>query len=224
MSEPFKIKKFDIRDQLDESLESYMEGIGEKSFRTKQVHQWLWQKCAKSFDDMTNLSSSLRERLKNDFEFNSIKEDLVQHSTDDTIKARYKLHDGRNIEGVLIPSMKRVTACISSQAGCSLNCSFCATGYMDFSRNLRTFEIFDQVVNLKALADKSYGRNLTNIVYMGMGEPLLNYKNVLRSIELITSPDGLGISSKRITLSTAGIAKIIHRLGKDKVKALFEAM
>jgi 23S rRNA (adenine2503-C2)-methyltransferase len=144
--------------------------------------------------------------------------DTTQHSNDGTIKSRFRLHDGHLVEGVLIPTDTRQTACVSSQVGCSLSCKFCATGYMDRKRNLDYDEIYDEVALLNQQAMEAYGKKLSNIVYMGMGEPLLNYKNVLQSIERITSPDGLGMSPRRITVSTAGVAKMIRQLGDDKVK------
>ena len=137
---------------------------------------------------------------------------------DGTIKSRFKTHDGHFVEGVLIPTASRYTACVSSQIGCSLSCKFCATGYMERKRNLDFDEIYDEVVLINQQCEKVHGKKLSNIVFMGMGEPLLNYKNVLRSIERITSPDGLAMSPKRITVSTAGVAKVIRQLGDDKVK------
>jgi 23S rRNA (adenine2503-C2)-methyltransferase len=141
-----------------------------------------------------------------------------QKSSDGTIKYAFKLNDGFLIEGVLIPTSNRVTACISSQVGCSLSCTFCATGFMKRERNLRIDEIYDQVAVLRKEAEREYNIKLSNIVLMGMGEPLLNYANVIGGIEKITSPDGLGMSPQRITLSTAGIAKMIKKLGDDQVR------
>jgi 23S rRNA (adenine2503-C2)-methyltransferase len=141
-----------------------------------------------------------------------------QYSSDGTIKNRLQLHDGYYVESVLIPTEKRLTACVSSQVGCSLSCKFCATGYMARKRNLDFDEIVDEVTLLNELSQKHYGKNLSNIVFMGMGEPLLNYSNTLKAIERITSPDGLGMSPRRITVSTAGVAKMIRQLGDDKVK------
>lgn len=208
----------DIRKiSLDQLIEFFTES-GEKPFRAKQVFEWLWQKSARTFDEMTNLSLPTRELLKKHFEINPIVVDQKQVSNDDTIKSAFKLHDSHLIEGVLIPADNRMTACVSSQVGCSLSCKFCATGYMDRKRNLEAGEIYDQVVAISQQAEEHYGQALSNIVYMGMGEPLLNYANVMQSIEHITSPKGLGMSPKRITVSTAGIAKMIKKLADDGVK------
>lgn len=192
--------------------------MGEKPFRAKQVYEWLWLKQARDFESMSNLSKPLRASLEENFTFPAIKVDTTQHSSDGTIKSRFKLHDGHFVEGVLIPTSTRQTACVSSQVGCSLSCKFCATGFMDRKRNLDFDEIFDQVALINKQAIESSGKKLTNIVFMGMGEPLLNYKNVLHAIERITSPEGLAMSPKRITVSTAGVAKMIHQLGEDKVR------
>ena len=195
----------------------WLTSVGEKPFRAKQIHSWLWQKGATSFEEMTNLSLSLRKSLEEQFVLNAIKEDLVQHSNDGTVKVRYRLHDGHLMESVLIPVPKdnRYTVCVSSQVGCSLTCTFCATGKMKRLRNLDPGEIYDQVVLINRICEEKYGHPLTNIVYMGMGEPLLAYKSVWDSIEHITSPDGLGMSPRRITVSTAGIGKMIRKLADD---------
>jgi 23S rRNA (adenine2503-C2)-methyltransferase len=199
-------------------LEEFFESIGEKKFRTKQVWEWIWQKGAQSFADMTNLSKELRQKLGDNFSLPSLTVDATQHSADGTLKSRFKTHEGHLCEGVLIPTAHRFTACVSSQIGCSLSCKFCATGYIDRKRNLDFDEIYDEVVLLNQQCEKVYGKRLSNIVFMGMGEPLLNYKNVLRAIDKITSADGLAMSPKRITVSTAGVAKQIRQLGDDKVK------
>ncbi|CAM4193911.1 23S rRNA (adenine(2503)-C(2))-methyltransferase RlmN [Cytophagaceae bacterium 50C-KIRBA] len=202
---------------LDE-LKQLMIQHGDPAFRAKQVHEWIWKKSARSFDAMGNIPKTTREWLNQHFSLQCVQTADMQISTDRTIKSSFKLHDGHLVEGVLIPTRERMTACVSSQVGCSLTCSFCATGYMERKRNLESFEIYDQVVLIRDQAQEKYGIPLTNIVYMGMGEPLLNYANVLKSIEEITSPDGLGMSPKRITVSTAGIAKMIKKLGDDQVK------
>lgn len=213
-------KKQDIRQLSKEELEAIFLKMGEPKFRAKQVHEWLWKKGVHSFAAMTNLSKKLREQMETRFVINGIKEDKVQKSNDGTIKSRFRLHDGHLIESVLIPvpADNRYTVCVSSQVGCSLSCKFCATGRMDRVRNLDAAEIYDQVVLVNQQAIESFDHPLTNIVYMGMGEPLLAYKNVLQSVEHITSPDGLNMSPKRITVSTAGIAKMIKRLADDQVK------
>jgi 23S rRNA (adenine2503-C2)-methyltransferase len=207
-----------IRHLSLQDLEQYFEALGEKKFRARQVFEWLWQKKAQRIDDMTNLSKELRTKLKEDFTLPALSIDATQYSADGTIKSRFKTWDGHAVEGVLIPSEHRFTACVSSQIGCSLSCKFCATGYIDRKRNLAFDEIYDEVVLINQQCEKVYGKKLSNIVFMGMGEPLLNYKNVLKAIGRITSPDGLGMSPRRITVSTAGVAKQIKQLGDDKVK------
>ena len=210
--------KRDIR-QLDVSqLQEFFVSIGEKPFKAKQVYEWLWKKSAKDFDQMTNISLATREKLKAHFDIKHIEVDEIQRSEDGTIKNAVKLHDGLVVESVLIPADTRITACISSQVGCSLDCHFCATARLKRMRNLNPDEIYDQVVAIKEESEQFYDRPLTNIVYMGMGEPLLNYQNVMESIEKITSPKGLGMSPRRITLSTVGIPKMIKRMADEEVK------
>ena len=213
-----KTDKIDIRKLSIDQLKEMLVEASEKSFRAKQIYEWLWQKNAMSFEEMTNLSKSLREYLEKHYYIDHITLDEQQVSTDRTIKCAFNVGVGKVVEGVLIPTRTRMTACISSQVGCSLACEFCATGRLKLLKNLSAGEIVDQVVHLMNLADGKYDKNLSNIVYMGMGEPLLNYKNVLESIEKITSEEGLGISPKRITISTAGIAKQIKKLGDDEVR------
>ena len=208
----------DIRKESLATLITYFEGIGEKKFRAKQVWEWLWEKSAKTFEEMSNLSKSLRERLENEFQILPITIDNAQFSDDGTIKSAFKLHDDHIVEGVLIPADERMTACVSSQVGCSLSCTFCATGYMKRERNLDVGEIYDQVVEIRNQASEHFDASLSNIVFMGMGEPLLNYQNVMEGIDRIISPDGLNMSPKRITVSTAGIAKMIKKLADDEVK------
>jgi len=210
--------KRDIR-QLDvEEIAAFFIEIGDKAFRAKQVYEWLWKKSAKNFDQMTNISLSTREKLKAHFAINHVQVDEMQRSDDGTIKNAVKLHDGLIVESVLIPTKSRITACISSQVGCSLDCNFCATARLKRMRNLNPDEIYDQVVAIKEEGDTYFGRPLTNIVYMGMGEPLLNYQNVMDSIDKITSSKGLGMSPRRITLSTVGIPKMITRMADEEVK------
>lgn len=211
-------KKLDIRAFNLEQLQELLVNMGEKAFRAKQIYSWLWEKSCRDFDFMSNLSVDLRERLKAQFEIRAVQTHRAQKSEDHTIKNAFKLYDGKVIEGVLIPAPNRMTACVSSQVGCSLSCKFCATGYMERERNLNADEIYDQVVLLNEQAQTYYDQPLSNIVYMGMGEPLLNYAQVLRSIDRITASDGLNMASKRITVSTAGIAKMIRKLGDDDVK------
>ena len=210
--------KIDIRSLSAEALTNHFTQFGEKSYRAKQVYEWLWQKSCVSFDEMSNISKELRKKLDDTFVINAVKISNSQFSSDKTIKNSFVLHDDHLIEGVLIPTPERMTACVSSQVGCSLTCKFCATGYMERKRNLNPDEIYDQVVLIDKQARENYGLPLSNIVYMGMGEPLLNYANVLKSVERITAEDGLNMAAKRITVSTAGIAKMIKKLGDDKVK------
>ncbi len=209
-----------IRMLTKAQITDWVEQIGEKKYRAGQIYEWLWQKSAHSFEEMSNLSKSLRELMEKTFVILPITIDKVQKSVDGTIKTRFKLHDGHLIESVLIPVPRdnRYTVCVSTQVGCSLTCKFCATGKMKRVRNLEAAEIYDQVVLVNRQAEEIFDHPLTNIVYMGMGEPLLAYKSVLKSVEHITSPEGLHMSPKRITVSTAGIAKAILRLAEDEVK------
>lgn len=212
------VNKTDIR-QLDlQELKDYFVEIGEKPFRAKQVYEWLWKKGATSFEEMSNLSKPLRDKLNESFEIRFLTVAEAQKSNDRTIKNAFKLADGAVVEGVLIPTNKRMTACVSTQVGCSLACDFCATGKLKRVRNLNADEIYDQVVLINQQSQDNYDMPLSNIVYMGMGEPLLNYKSVLQSIHHITSEDGLAMSPRRITVSTAGIAKLIKQLGDDEVR------
>lgn len=208
----------DIRALSLEELTTLFAGIGEPAFRARQVYDWLWAKGMTDFSQMSNLSKKLRDHLESHFSINAVQIHELQVSSDKTIKCAMRLHDNYVVESVLIPHQSRMTACISSQVGCSLTCAFCATGKLKRMRNLNADEIFDQVVLVKNTAAERYQAPLTNIVYMGMGEPLLNYKEVLGSVEKITSPTGLGMSPKRITVSTAGVAKMITKLGDDQVK------
>jgi 23S rRNA (adenine2503-C2)-methyltransferase len=210
--------KKDIRKFTLEQLEEFFVAQGDKKFRAKQVYDWLWNKSLKNFDDMSNISKATREMLKENFEINHIHVDLMQHSSDGTIKNAVKLFDDKIVESVLIPTTKRITACVSSQVGCSLDCNFCATARLKRMRNLNPDEIYDQVVAIKEEAETYFSRPLTNIVFMGMGEPLLNYNNVIEAIDKITSPEGLGMAPRRITLSTVGIPKMIKKMADDGVK------
>ncbi|MDO9000126.1 MAG: 23S rRNA (adenine(2503)-C(2))-methyltransferase RlmN [Bacteroidota bacterium] len=210
--------KKDIRALTVEQLAQLFQEINEPAFRAKQVYDWLWAKSAVNFDQMSNLSKNLRDYLNTNFAINAVQISELQVSSDRTIKCAMRLHDNYVVESVLIPHQTRFTACISSQVGCSLTCKFCATGKLKRMRNLNADEIYDQVVLVKNTAMERYNAPLTNIVYMGMGEPLLNYNEVLSSVEKITSPKGLGMAAKRITVSTAGVAKMIAKLADDNVK------
>lgn len=208
----------DVRQLSRKELQQWLEEKGEKSFRAAQIDNWLWKRNAGSFQEMANLPNSLRTLLEQHFSIHKLSISELQRSSDGTLKLAFRLYDGNLVEGVLIPSGERMTACISSQVGCSLTCKFCATGFMDRKRNLDAAEIYDQAVAIAGLAQSEYQLPLTNIVMMGMGEPLLNYANVLEGIQRICDPDGMGWSPKRITLSTAGIAKMIRKLADDEVK------
>lgn len=212
--------KIDIRQFDLPELEAWFTEKGQARFRAKQVFEWLWKKSAFSFEVMTNLSKELRQELEEHFEILPIVSDKVQQSNDGTIKSRFRLFDGHLIESVLIPvpDDNRYTVCVSCQVGCSLSCTFCATGLMERQRNLTAAEIYDQVVLVNEQCLEAFGHPLTNIVYMGMGEPLLTYREVKKSIEMITSPSGLGMSPKRITVSTAGIAKMILKMADDDLR------
>jgi len=217
ISEP-TVAKRDIRKLKLDELKSFFVSQGDKPFRAQQVYEWLWMKSAKNFEQMTNLSLPTREMLKKHFVINHIKVDHMQRSEDGTIKNAVTLHDGLVVESVLIPTEKRITACVSSQVGCSLACKFCATARLKRQRNLTPDEIYDQVAAIREQSELFFGRPLTNIVFMGMGEPLLNYSNVTAAIEKITSPKGLNMASRRITVSTVGVAKMIKKMADDGVK------
>lgn len=210
--------KKNIRTLTLDELKDFFKEKDMPTFRAKQVYEWLWKKSVFSFEEMRNVSKETIQLLNEHFVILHAKITESQRSADRTIKSAFGLYDNNNVEGVLIPTKSRMTACISSQVGCSLTCKFCATGKLDRLRNLNADEIYDQVFMLNEQALSYYNQKLSNIVYMGMGEPLLNYRNVLESIEKITSTDGLGMSPKRITVSTAGIAKLIKKLGDDEVK------
>ena len=210
--------KKDIRALSKDQLRDFFVANGDKAFRGNQVYEWLWSKGAHSFDDMTSLGKSTRQMLEEHFSINHIKVDSVQRSSDGTVKNAVRLHDGLVVESVLIPAKARTTACVSSQVGCSLDCTFCATARLKRMRNLNPDEIYDQVVAIDQESRVSHNRPLSNIVFMGMGEPLMNYNNVLQAINMITSPEGLNMSPKRITLSTSGVPKMIKKLADDEVR------
>ena len=211
-------EKKDIRALSRDQLRAFFVEQGDQAYRGNQVYEWLWQRSAHSFDDMTNVSKSTRALLDEHFVINHIRVDSMQRSQDGTIKNAVKLHDGLVVESVLIPTESRTTACVSSQVGCSLNCQFCATARLKRMRNLNPDEIVDQVTAIDKQSRLYFDRPLSNIVFMGMGEPLMNYNNVLKAIDKITSKDGLGMSPKRITLSTSGVPKMIKKLADDGVK------
>lgn len=208
----------DIRTLTLDQLKEWFTTHGEPSFRAKQVYDWLWSKNLHSIEEMSNLSKDLREKLAEHFTINPVAADQVQKSSDGTVKNGVKLHDGLLVESVLIPTETRTTACVSSQVGCSLNCEFCATARLKRMRNLEVAEIVDQVALIDRQSKEYFGRPLSNIVFMGMGEPMMNYKNVVEAIRKITQPEGLGMSPRRITLSTAGVPKMIRMLADEDLK------
>jgi len=213
-----QIEKRDIRALTKEQLRDFFVNNGDKAFRGNQVYEWLWQKRAHTFDDMTNVSKGTRAMLEANFVINHIKVDTMQRSSDGTVKNAVRLHDDLIVESVLIPTETRTTACVSSQVGCSLDCNFCATARLKRMRNLNPDEIYDQVAAIDAESRLYYNRPLSNIVFMGMGEPLMNYPNVMKAIDKITSIEGLGMSPKRITVSTSGVSKMIKKMADDEVK------
>ena len=213
-----QIEKKDIRALSKEQLRDFFVANQDKAFRGNQVYEWLWSKGAHSFEDMTNVSKETRTMLDNNFVINHIKVDTMQRSSDGTVKNAVRLHDGLVVESVLIPTNTRTTACVSSQVGCSLDCNFCATARLKRMRNLEPGEIYDQVIAIDKESRLYYNHPLSNIVFMGMGEPLMNYNNVLKAIAMITSNEGLGMSPKRITVSTSGVPKMIKKLADDEVK------
>jgi len=213
-----KSKKKDIRALTKEQIRQFFVDSGDKAFRGNQVYEWLWSKGAHSFESMTNISKATRQILEENFVINHIKVDQMQRSTDGTIKNAVRLHDGLVVESVLIPTPTRTTACVSSQVGCSLDCRFCATARLKRMRNLNPDEIYDQVVAIDNESRLYHNRPLSNIVFMGMGEPLMNYNNVLKAIDKITSDEGLGMSPKRITVSTSGVPKMIKKMADDEVR------
>lgn len=212
------MNKKNIREISLAEIQDFILTSNEKPFRAKQIYEWLWKKSAHSFAEMSNIPQALRELLEEHFVINAIQICATSISTDKTIKYAFKLFDSTIVEGVLIPSGHGVTACVSSQVGCNFSCRFCATGKLGWTRNLLFDEIFDQVAMLNQESIKNFGSGLSNIVFMGMGEPLLNYDHVLLAIEKITSPEGMGVSPRRITVSTVGVTKMIKQLGDDRVK------
>ncbi len=212
------MEKKDIRALSKEQLRDFFVANNDKAFRGNQVYEWLWSKGAHSFEDMTNVAKATRSMLENNFVINHIKVDTMQRSTDGTVKNAVRLHDGLVVESVLIPTETRTTACVSSQVGCSLDCNFCATARLKRMRNLEPGEIYDQIMAIDKESRLYHNHPLSNIVFMGMGEPLMNYNNVIKAIDMVTSPEGLGMSPKRIMLSTSGIPKMIKKMADDEVK------
>lgn len=212
------MNKPDIRHINFEQLQDWVIAQGLPKYRAQQIYDWLWLKNVASYDEMTDIPKTLRQQLAEHFDIKNIQTQSIQISKDKTIKCAIRLFDNAVVESVLIPTSSRATACVSSQVGCSLDCKFCATAQLKRKRNLDYQEIYQQVYFIKTLAKEKYNLPLTNIVFMGMGEPLLNYSNVMKSIEMITSPKGLGMSPQRITVSTSGIAKMIVKMADEQVK------
>ncbi len=211
-------EKKDIRSLTKEQLQDFFVSQGEKAFRGKQVYEWLWSKSVHDFQDMTNVSKEIREMLEAHFVINHTEIHQMQKSEDGTVKNAVRLFDELIVESVLIPTKSRTTACVSSQVGCSLDCEFCATARLKRMRNLNPDEIYDQVVTIDRQSRENHNRPLSNIVFMGMGEPLMNYNNVMKAIDKITSDEGLGMSPKRITVSTSGVSKMIKKMADEEVK------
>lgn len=208
-----EVKKVELKGMTLKGLEEYFQSIGEKRFRADQVFNWMYNNLAMDFSEMQNLPKELRDKLSNDTTLQTLNLKTIQNSSNTkTKKFLFTTYDNHNIESVLIPDEKRNTLCISTQVGCPLDCKFCATGLMGYKRNLTTGEIVDQYY----LTAKEVGKEkITNIVYMGMGEPLLNFKNTLDSISIFTSEFDNSISRNRITVSTAGIPNKINELAES---------
>ncbi len=208
----------DIRSLDTEKLERILLKQNFEKYRATQIFDWLSKGDIRSFDQMKNLPKDLILFLNSRFIINNVIIKLITKSNDGTVKFLLSLCDDNIIEAVLIPSENRITACVSCQVGCSLDCDFCATAKIKRMRNLDFYEIFDQLMILNLESVKLFGKSISNIVFMGMGEPLLNYKNVLKSIEMICSKKGIGISKKKITVSTSGMSKIIKLLADNNAK------
>lgn len=214
-------EKTDLKALGREELEAFVKELGEPGYRGRQIFKWIYGKGAISFEEMTDLPKDFRERLGERALVRRLEPIQLRTASDETVKALFTLPSGRSFETVLIPDIApdgtptRLTVCVSSQVGCAMGCAFCATGMMGFEENLKAGVIFDQAWFMNKLAAERYRRKISNIVYMGMGEPLLNYDNVVGSISLLTDPDGLELSPRRITVSTVGLARRIKKLGED---------
>jgi 23S rRNA (adenine2503-C2)-methyltransferase len=217
--------KTDLKSLTKTELAAFCEELGLQSFRTDQIFQWLYQKGVSNFEEMTNLSKDLRDKLGEIAVINRIKAVQQQESKDGTIKFLFQLNDPEKeykVEAVLIPDFfadgaaRRLTVCVSSQVGCVFGCAFCATGKMGLFRSLTHGEIVDQVQYINELAEEKYGKKITNVVYMGMGEPLHNYKAIVHSAHIISDPLSIELSPKRITVSTVGLTKQIKQLADNQ--------
>jgi len=202
------MNKADLKNYTLDELESFIAGCGKERYRAKQIFKWLYQKDAVNFGEMTNLSREFRKQLEESAGISSLVPETVEVSRDGTRKYLFRLADNNAIESVLIPEEDRSTLCISSQVGCAMACEFCLTGTFRLARNLTTAEIVNQVCAVKKEVE------LRNIVFMGMGEPLANLDNVVRALRIITAPDGLQFSTRRVTVSTAGLVPELDMLGK----------
>ncbi len=214
-----------------DGMQQLTTSLGHPAYRARQLYRWVYHSRVASIDEMSNMPASLRDGLAAGHTLARLTLRERQRSTDQTIKSLYQLASGRLVEAVLIPDFAseddrygagpatRLTVCVSSQVGCAMACSFCATGRMGFHENLSAGEILEQVVLLNELGQEEFGRPVTNVVFMGMGEPLLNYDQVVRSVDLMRDPDGLGLSGKRITISTVGLARRIRKLADDGIEA-----
>lgn len=189
-----------------------------KEFRANQLYEWLWKRNVRSFREMNNLPSNLKILLEKNFEIHAFSVAEIQKSSDGSIKYGLRLSDGELIEMVLIPSGHRITVCVSSQVGCPLNCSFCATAKLGFHRNLTAYEMYSQVFFAKEEAMRIYNHTLSNVVWMGMGEPLLNYEEVVKAIKKVVGKEGLEMSPSRITVSTSGICEGIINLARENLR------
>jgi 23S rRNA (adenine2503-C2)-methyltransferase len=205
--------KADIKAMETHELATWIEGLGHKPYRARQLRKWMFQKYAGSFDEMTDLPKVLRHSLDQSAQLISITKIKTLISTDGTKKFLFILKDGLKIESVLIPEREHFTLCISSQVGCAMGCRFCLTARQGFTRNLTPSEIIDQIIEVKREIDDP--SKLTNIVFMGMGEPLANYESVLKALRIIINQDGMNFSRRRVTLSTCGIVPGIRRLGQE---------
>ena len=203
----------DLKNMTLEEIEAFVAGLGKEKYRARQIMKWIYQQGASSFEEMTNLSKEFRAEMAKKARIGNLEIVRTETSGDTTKKILFRLEDGLLVESVLIPGAGHWTLCVSTQAGCRMGCAFCFTARSGFSRNLRPSEIVDQIVQAKFRTEEGAGIN--NLVLMGMGEPLDNYDNVLKAIAIITSDHGLSLSTRKITLSTCGLAPGIERLGRD---------
>ncbi len=212
----------DLRAMSRAELDAFVRELGQPAYRGRQLFRWIHARRARGFDEMTDLPAAFRERLAEAARIGELEEVTRRVAADRTVKVLYRLPSGRTVESVLIPDIdpdtdeaRRLTVCVSSQVGCAMGCTFCATGRMGFHENLSAGQIAAQVESLDAVAHQTFGRGVTNVVYMGMGEPLQNYDAVTKSVALLTDADGLALSPRRVTVSTVGLARRIRQLADD---------